>query len=174
MRVHARACVHIHMHGVCGGQGSLLSHIRPREGTYVHQAWRQAPPLTKPSCQPLFILCRSLKDWCLVSSGRGGGILSILQEAPFAKETITDTVKASKPGGRKHGGFRDWMPAWMSRAARHRHRQVEFECLFGILSPAPVGRRVFWWVVVFLSPLPESRNTPGGPWPGSLCWEGCP
>lgn len=141
----------------------VRDHFRHTQGpgiepTVIRLGGKPLHSLSHLASPYLFFVC-SLKDWCLVSSGRGVGVLSILQEAPFAKETITDTVKASKPGGRKHGGFRDWMPVWMSRAARHRHRQVEFECLFGIPSSAPVGRRVFWWVVVFY-PLSLRAETP--------------
>lgn len=115
--VHAYVCVHIHMHGVCGGQGTLCHIQGPgMEPTVIRLGGKPLHPLSHLASPHLFVVC-SLKGWCLVSSGRGGRILSILQEAPFAKETITDAVKASKPVGRKHGGFRDWMPVWMSRAA---------------------------------------------------------
>lgn len=60
----------------------------------------------KSSCRPPIILHLFIQR-LMVSAGRGSGVLSILQQAPFVKETVTDTVNSSKPGGRKHEGSRD-------------------------------------------------------------------
>lgn len=114
--MHVCVCIFICM--VCVEVREHFCHIQGpgMEPTVIRLGGKPLHPLSHLASPHLFFIC-SFKGWCLVSSGRGGGILSILQEAPFAKETITDAVKASKPRGRKHGGFRDWMPVWMSRAA---------------------------------------------------------
>lgn len=116
--VHAYVCVCIFIYMVCVEVREHFCYIQGpgMELTVIRVGGKPLHPLSHLASPHLFVVC-SLKGWCLVSSGRGGRILSILQEAPFAKETITDAVKARKPVGRKHGGFRDWMSVWMSRAA---------------------------------------------------------